>query len=214
MAEHKIQDALTTWDVDNNLEYATGDSPYATGEDAVVEREYDEKGRLIDPQKVQFMEEPEDYNVFVSQWKRQVHPMPFEQRDASKMLFAHHDGLVHFHRLDVFQYNSPPTHFATTDREESRRYRYTEGWTPVRSIFFVNVKRENSIDLVIEYATVPNRCRFRPMNRLNKRDLTSWVHQETINAYRDTVMTPGSLEYFIGELNKDTIHFNLQEMFF
>lgn len=176
----------------------------------------DEQGRLLDPQKYaeNNPDAPEDLKVFVSLWKQHKFAVQSEWAAASKYIFPEIDEVASLKRLDIYQLEKPKLQQATSNSEESQRIRRMPGWYPFKSLFVLNINTDKTIEIIIESAGPPRRNRFKPDNKDNTRDLTTWVYKETINGFFGVKGNPGTQEYFIDFIDSPDRYFisdNIEE---
>jgi hypothetical protein len=99
-------------------------------------------------------------------------------------------------RLDVFESDKPYLQQATTNIDASRRIRNTAGWLPVRSIFFLDVATSLTTTLLVETTGPPKRNKYRLEGKENQRDFSTWVKQESLNAFIGADRIPGTCDLY------------------
>ena len=97
-------------------------------------------------------------------------------------------------RLDIYESETPKLQQATTDLETSRKIRRTPGWLPVRSVFFLDEPSPLTCEMIVEQTGPPKRNKYRPHNKNNMRDFSSWVYQECIYSFIGADRIPGAIQ--------------------
>ena len=122
-------------------------------------------------------DEVEEYYTFLQEWNPLPLPMTADEDAMSLSVWPEIDFTVRLRRLDIFQSLVPKAQQATMDRDESITMRNMEGWAPIRSIFFLNEPIKLTKDILIETGSGPiRRQRFRPHDRSNRRDTSTWYN--------------------------------------
>lgn len=165
-----------------------------------VNPRHDAEGRLLKLVKnvVNYDEMPENLDTYVSKWETVKLSSKIDWDWTSRFAWPDiKDSIVHLKRLDVYQTDAPISQQATTDITLSRKMRNTPGWYPVQSIFFLDVPTPMTFELKIEATGPPRRHMFRPSNKSNPRDLSSWVEKEKVLAYIGPDRIPGTTAFYV-----------------
>jgi hypothetical protein len=160
----------------------------------------DEVGRLLTDPNAQIDPEllPEDnFEAYISLWQP---PMISAEKDwgwGSKIVWSDVPRVVVMKRLDVYEQQIPRLQIGTTNIEESRSLRASGKFYPVHTIFCVDFENEATLQLAIESAGPPRRSRFRPINKNNNRDTTSWIEIEKLSVFHIVSGAPGSVQFYV-----------------
>jgi hypothetical protein len=121
----------------------------------------DSLGRLLKPFYGTITDDdvPEELNLFVSNWKTIKHSSKVDWTWTTKYPWSEVNGIVNLKRLDVYSTDSPSSQQATTNIIESRELRKNPEWSTVRSLFFLDVNTEHTVELLIESTGPPVRHR-------------------------------------------------------
>jgi hypothetical protein len=175
---------------------------------------YDEAGNFIYYEQQQEQEDflsegvAEEYELFLSEWNPLPSPTVADEDAMSLSVWPECDFTVRLRRLDVYQSYAPKAQQASTDPKESLRMRRTPGWAPFRSIYFLNQPVHMTKEVLIETGSGPTRRqRFRPHDRSNRRDTSTWVKRETIHGFVDTMGIPGSLAVYVDHVDTPDRYF-------
>lgn len=159
----------------------------------------DEEGRLlvdmttyIDPKYL-----PEDLVRFVSRWQKPQYSSQADWGWTSPFVWPDVPHLVKLVRMDIFEKDVPKLQIGTTDREDSTEIRNTPEWYPVRSVFFMNVPTEYTMQILLETTGPPRRSKYRPHNKQNSRDLSKWKSVTKVYAFNTPMGIPGSSSFFV-----------------
>lgn len=158
---------------------------------------HDAQGRLLKPAHEIVNEDyPEDPDTFLSDWQAQQLSSKVDWEWTTKIAWPGLGHVVMLKRLDLFESDTPKLQQATTNIEASRRIRKTAGWLPVRSIYFLDVATPLTMELLIESTGPPKRNKYRPQNKENQRDFSTWVLQEKLHAYIGADRIPGTCDFY------------------
>lgn len=157
---------------------------------------HDAEGRLLkDPSLfVDVNLTPEDPEVFVSKFQCQILSAKKDWHWTSKYAWPDIDDVVILKRFDLYETELPRSQVCTSDLSESRRIRESEGWSPVKSFFFMDRPLKFTKEICIESTGPPRRHRFRPHDKSNNRDFTVWLPKEKINAWIGADRIPGAAD--------------------
>mmetsp|Transcript_20925 Transcript_20925/g.35452 ORF Transcript_20925/g.35452 Transcript_20925/m.35452 type:complete len:312 (+) Transcript_20925:3-938(+) len=139
---------------------------------------------------------PEDAELLLSGWKKQELAPPLDWKWTSKVVWPDIEHTVILKRLDIYEQDNPHLQQATTNLAQSRRIRNTNGWRPYRTVFFLDSPNQLTTELVIESTGPPKRNKYRPPDKENARDFSTWIHQETLNAYIGADRILGTSDFF------------------
>lgn len=156
---------------------------------------HDDAGRLLKNRDEIIDEEndPEDLVLAVSKWLPQKTTSKVDWQWTSKVVWPDIiNRVVMLKRLDIYESDTPKLQQATTDLITSRKIRQTPGWLPVRSVFFLDEPSQLTCEMLVEQTGPPKRNKYRPPNKNNVRDFTSWVHQERIHSFIGADRIPGA----------------------
>jgi hypothetical protein len=158
---------------------------------------HDELGRLLKPaHEIPNEDYPEDYETLVSCWQKQKLSSSLDWPWTSKVAWPDLSHTVLLKRLDIFESDTPYLQQATTSIEASRRIRNTNGWLPVRSIYFLDQPTPLTTNLLVETTGPPKRNKYRLEGKENQRDFSTWVKQEVMYAYIGADRIPGTCDLY------------------
>ena len=159
----------------------------------------DDQGRLlidmstyVDPAYL-----PEDISKFVCCWQK---PQISSQSDwgwTSPFVWPDVPNLVKLIRMDIYEKDVPKLQIGTIDHEDSLEIRNTSEWYPVRSLFFMNVSTQYTMQVLLETMGPPRRSKYRPHNKQNVRDMSKWNLVTKVHAFNTPMGIPGSSSFFI-----------------
>lgn len=160
---------------------------------------HDGAGRLLKDRSEIIDEDndPEDLVLAVSKWLPQKTTSKVDWQWTSKVVWPDIDRVVLLKRLDIYESDTPKLQQATTDLLTSRKIRQTPGWLPVRSVFFLDEPSPLTCEMIVEQTGPPKRNKYRPSNKNNVRDFTSWVHQERIHSFIGADRIPGAVHLHV-----------------
>lgn len=174
-------------------------SPAGTALRVFMPAGHDEMGRLLMPihERIDHETSAEDLEVFTAAWQPQRLSSRRDWEWTSRIAWPDIPRVVQLKRLDLFEHQNPRLQQGSTDVSASRRIRSTPGWSPVRSIFFLDGAASNTIRLLVESTGPPRRHRFRPHGRSNERDFSKWVHAEALDAFVGADRVPGACDMHV-----------------
>jgi hypothetical protein len=147
---------------------------------------------LIDPDEL-----PEDINVFVKDWRDHLVSYARDWEWTSKIVWPDFPNAVKFRKLDIYERDQPHLHIGTFDEKDSYEIRWTPGWKPVRSVFFVDTPGSYTFELQLESAGPPRRSRFIPKSKTNNRDLSKWLGVGMMLAFHGPTGAPGTTQFYV-----------------
>jgi len=163
----------------------------------------DEQGRLIDPSKTDEEEDPyavEDYDTFISAWqKTRIVTSVSDAAYASSCIWPDCPSAISLKRFDVYETDLPSySQLSTSTLADSLKIRWNPNYRFKMAMFFVDHPITSiTKELLIESAAAPKRSRYRPIDKKNHRDLTSWSPSEKLYSYCSGINIRGTKEYFV-----------------
>lgn len=190
--------------ISSTLHLGYGDST-SIGNDNGIYNSYDgfsidSYGRVFQESSVDELksDEPEDFNVFISNWIITRVASEADGPLASSCVWPEIPRPVYLKRFDLYESKDDlKLQQGTTNIEESRRIRKLKNYSNVLVFFVFDFPVTITKEISIFSTTLPRRDKFFPSNRKNLRDLSNWILREKINGFIGTDRIPGTHSYSI-----------------
>lgn len=98
-----------------------------------------------------------DIKAFLSEWNEQIAATKKEDVELSTSFLPHAGKIMRLKRFDIFGCRDPLSQQASSDPSHSLEIRRSDGWSTVRSIFFIDQPLAFSNELHIEIGNGPIR---------------------------------------------------------